>query len=76
MQQQERDEAQTKVRQENAARCAAYATDLEKLTSSETVNGHRQYYYVEEGDGKSVTSERQREIVQEIKDRMSALNCT
>lgn len=76
MQQQERVEAQAKVRQENAARCAAYATDLEKLTSSEIVNGHRQYYYVEEEDGKSVTSERQREIVQEIKNRMSALNCT
>ena len=75
MQQQERDEAQAKVRQENAAICAAYATDLEKLTSSETVNGRRQSYYVEEKDGKSVSSERQHEIVQEIKEKMAALSC-
>ena len=75
MQQQERDEAQAKVRQGNAAHCAAYATDLKKLTSTEMVNGRPQYYYVEEEDGKSVTSARQREIVQEIKDKMAALGC-
>ena len=75
MQQQERDEAQAKVREENTARCTAYATDLTKLSSSKIVNGRRLSYYVEEEDGKSVTSERQREIVQEIKDRMAELGC-
>jgi hypothetical protein len=75
MQQQERDEAQAKVHEENAARCTAYATDLEKLSSSKIVNGRRLTYYVEEEGGKSVTSERQREIVQEVKDKMAALGC-
>jgi hypothetical protein len=75
MQQQERNEAQAKVRQENADHCTAYANDLKKLSSSKLVNGRRRYYYVEEEDGKSVSSERQREIVQEIKNKMTALGC-
>ena len=76
LQQQERNEAQVKVRQENAAHCTAYANDLKKLSSTKIVNGRRLSYYVEEEDGKSVTSERQREIVREIKDKMTVLSCT
>ena len=75
MQQQEREKVQAEVRQENTALCSAYAADLTKLNSSEVVNGRRQYYYLAGEEGKSVTSERQREIVLELKDKMAAMGC-
>jgi type IV secretory pathway VirB10-like protein len=74
-QQQVEAETDSKRDQEKAARCAAYEADLKRLTTVETVNGIPTFYYVTGEDGKSVSSDRQREIVEELKTKMTAAGC-
>ena len=50
-----------------AERCEKLAADIEKLTTSEMVDNVRTYYYVTDEDGKSVSSDRQREIIEELR---------
>lgn len=61
--------------EEKAALCADYKEDISKLTTMETVNGVRTYYYLKDEDGKSMTSQRQREMVKELKAKYAALGC-
>jgi len=74
-QQQKRDEERTKLRREKVERCTAYESDIKKLTGRELVNGRSRGYYVKTEDGKSVTSKRQAEIVEELRAEMVAMGC-
>ena len=74
-QQQKRDEERGKLQQERAERCAAYESDIKKLTSREIVNGRSRGYYVKTEDGKSVSSKRQAEIVEELRVEMAEMGC-
>jgi len=74
-QEEERLEAQAKSREEKAALCAAYQEDISRLSTMEMVNGRRQMYYLEE-DGESVSAERQREIVTELRADSAAAGCS
>ena len=64
-----------RAREEKAEICAALAKDIRKLTSMELVDGVRTYYYLKDEDGKSVTSGRQREIVEELRQKYAAAGC-
>ena len=61
--------------EEKAAVCAAYQERITKLTTMETGDGVLTYYYLKDEDGKSLTSQRQREIVEELKAEYAALRC-
>ena len=72
--QEAQEEADAKRRKEKAALCAHYAEGIEELTRVEIKNGVRTVYYAEE-DGKPVSSDRQREIIDELKQRMAEAGC-
>ena len=65
------DEAAAERSKEKAARCAAYAAEIKRLTTVEVKGRTRTFYYAKE-DGKPVSSERQREIIAELKAKMAA----
>ncbi len=67
--------AQDKHKEEKAALCAAYEEDINKLTSMDVTGRVRAYYYLKGEDGKSVSSERQKEIVEELKRKYVAAGC-
>jgi len=67
--------AQDQSRKEKAERCAALAENIRRLTSMDSVDGVRTYYYVGDENGKSVTSQRQREIVEELRQQYAAADC-
>ena len=54
--------------------CAAYKDEIKRLTTIDTSGPIPTYTYIEE-DGKSVSSQRQREIVAELKADMAAAGC-
>ena len=68
------DEEAAERRKEKAVRCAAYAEEIKRLTTVEVKGRTRSFYYMEE-DGKSVSSTRQREIIEELKAKMAAEGC-
>ncbi len=68
------DEEEAERRKQKAARCAAYAEDIERLTTVEVKGRTRTFYYAKE-DGKSVSSTRQREIIAELKAKMANEGC-
>ena len=68
------EEAEAKRRKEKEALCAAYAKDSEGLTSIKIENGIRVFGYLEE-DGKPVSSDRQREIIEELKTKSAEAGC-
>ena len=75
-QQAEQDEALEESRQQKTELCAAYKKDLESLTSIKVVNGRRELTYIEDENGKSISADKQREIVEVLKRRMAEEGCT
>ncbi|MAT91635.1 MAG: DUF4124 domain-containing protein [Halioglobus sp.] len=70
-----RDEAQAQRRQQEAQACERLRREVAELSGmSYDANGRPFYYYVTE-DGKSVSSERQREMVAERRAQMQRLGC-
>lgn len=69
------EKAREERREEKIARCESYQEDIAKLSSMGVVDGVRTLYYVKDEDGNSITSERQREIVEELKAKMAAEGC-
>jgi len=67
--------AEDEARDKQAELCELLAEDIRKLTSMDVVDGVRTYYYVKDEDGKSVTSDRQREIVAELRQEYDAAGC-
>jgi hypothetical protein len=55
--------------------CAALEEDIRKFGPMQLVNGTRTYYYLKGKDGKSVSSKRQKEIVEELRQEYSAAGC-
>lgn len=70
-----REEENSKRREEKAERCAFYEDRIKRLTTVEMVNGRRQIYYATTEDGKSVSSEQQREIVEDLRKEKAAAGC-
>jgi len=71
-----RQQAAAQAKAEKAELCDKLAENIRKLTSMETVDGRRAYYYVGDEDGKSVTSEQQREIVEELRQQYAEADCS
>jgi len=67
--------AEKQARAEKADLCANLAENIKKLSSTETVDGVRTRYYIGDENGKSVTSERQREIVEELRQKYAEAGC-
>jgi hypothetical protein len=55
--------------------CAALEEDIRKFGSMKLINGTRTYYYLKGKDGKSVSSKRQKEIIEELRQEYSAAGC-
>lgn len=70
-----REEEAASRRQEKEELCAALREDVEKLSRMEPDGKVRTYYYLTDEDGKSVTADRQREIIEELKTAMEAEGC-
>jgi len=73
--QQAQEKASAQRLAEQAKRCAGYADAIEKLDTVEVKNGVRYFTYLKDQDGKSVSSERQRQIVDDLKVKMRAAGC-
>lgn len=69
--------AEEKVEREHRKKelCAAYAKDIQRLSTQDTTGSVPTYYYATDEDGKPVSSARQREIVEELKAASAAAGC-
>jgi hypothetical protein len=68
--------AQRERSERNAALCAQYDESIDELETVEVKDGIRHLVYVEAEDGQSVSSERQREIIAELKAKRAQAGCT
>jgi hypothetical protein len=74
---QKADEAEQRERSERkAALCAKYDESIDELETVEVKDGIRHLVYVEGEDGQSVSSERQKEIIAELKAKRAQAGCT
>lgn len=74
---QKADEAEQRERSERkAALCAKYDEAIDELETVEVKDGIRHLVYVEGEDGQSVSSERQKEIIAELKAKRAQAGCT
>lgn len=55
--------------------CTALAEDIRKFGSMQLINGTPTYHYLKGEDGKSLSSRRQAEIVEELREKYSATGC-
>ena len=62
-------------REEKAEFCAALETDIRKFGSMQMISGVPTYHYLKGEDGKSISSNRQKEIVEELKREYVAAGC-
>jgi hypothetical protein len=74
-QQEAKREADEKRRQEKIALCAAYEEDIRRFSTMQVINGVRTIHYLADEDGRSLSSKRQQEIVEELKTKMAAAGC-
>jgi hypothetical protein len=70
-----RKQEKDKRKEQKAALCAAYKQDIAKLTTIEMVNGRPTSFHLEDENGESVSSQRQLEIVEELKKEYAAAGC-
>jgi Domain of unknown function (DUF4124) len=68
-------EAQLERDERKAALCTAYQEKIDELEIVEVKDGVRTVVYVEGEDGQSVSSDRQREIIAELKAEKAAAGC-
>lgn len=80
MRRREESQAQNKAevsrREEKIALCERYENAIKNLSTVVAKNGVRTQVYLEGEDGKSLSSERQRETVEELKAEMADAGCT
>jgi Domain of unknown function (DUF4124) len=74
--QQARDEAEAKQREEKKLLCENYEDAIRELSTVQEKNGVPTWVYLQDEDGKSVSSQRQLEIIEEIKTKSTAAGCT
>jgi hypothetical protein len=74
-QEEARKQAAATRREEQAKLCASYANAVKELSTVEIKNGVRHLVYVKGEDGKPVSSERQREIIEILKAKMADAGC-
>ena len=67
--------AKEEQRREKAQLCAAYAQDIKALSTSKMVNGRLTGYYLTGEDGKSISAEEQRGIVEKLRKESAAAGC-
>jgi hypothetical protein len=72
---QAQDEAEVRRRTEKEALCARYEEAIKKLSTVVVKNGGRTRVYLEGEDGKSISSERQRKTIEELKAEMADAGC-
>lgn len=70
-----RDKAAAERKESKARNCAAYKESLAALTTTQVGPGGQPIYYYVKENGKSVTSQRQREIIEELKAKMAREGC-
>jgi hypothetical protein len=70
------EDAEDQRRKKKAELCATYEEGIKELSTMEVKNGVRTMVYLKGEDGKPVSSERQREIVEELKAKMADAGCT
>jgi hypothetical protein len=68
-------ERQAARQEAKAERCSYLLETLTKLDTVEMENGVRVITYLEDEDGKSVSSDRQREFIRELRTEIAALGC-
>ena len=73
---QAQEEDQLKRREKQADLCASYEKGIKELSTVEVKSGVRTLVYLEGENGKPVSSERQREIIEELKAKMADAGCT
>jgi hypothetical protein len=71
----ERQALEESRQKQKADLCAAYEKDLEELTTAKLDNGVLKIVYITDESGKSVSSERQREIIEQLKKNMKNAGC-
>ena len=69
------DEQDEERRQKKEELCNLYQEKITELSTSKRVNGILTNYYLKGEDGKSISSERQREIVEEMREKMASEGC-
>ncbi len=74
--QQAQEEAEVKKTEAQAALCAKYEEAVEKLSAMVIENDVRTITYIKGEDGKPVSAERQREMVEELKAKMADAGCS
>ena len=67
--------AELERNERKAALCTSYQEKIDELETVEVKDGVRTLVYVEGEDGQSVSSERQREIIGELKAKKAAAGC-
>jgi Domain of unknown function (DUF4124) len=76
----EQEEAHEKAmatrREEHAKLCASYADAIKELSTVEVKNGVRSLVYIKDEEGKPVSSERQRQIIEELKVKKAEAGCS
>jgi hypothetical protein len=72
---QAREAEEKKRREQKAAFCDALGKEIAKFSQMHMVGGVRTYYYLKDEEGKSVTSEQQREYVAGLKKEYADAGC-
>jgi len=79
LRQQEEQEALAKAQkersEEKSKRCGALQERIETLSTVEVKDGRRTFHYATDKDGNAVSSDRQKEIVEELKAKLAAEGC-
>ena len=73
--QQEQDETQAQRDREKAVLCNDYTEAIDELETVEVKDGVRHLVYATDEDGNPVSSDRQREIIAELKEKRAKAGC-
>jgi len=74
--QQAREETDAKQREEKRVLCAKYEETIRELSTVQDKNGVPVLVYLKDEDGKSVSAQRQLEIIEELKAKSKDAGCT
>jgi biopolymer transport protein ExbB/TolQ len=70
------EEAQAKEREEKEALCTKYEETIGRLSTVQKGDGIPYFVYLKDEEGKSVSAQRQREIIEELKTKRKDAGCT
>lgn len=70
------EESRARQREDKSEICARYEAAIRDLSTVQDKNGVPTWFYLKDEEGKSVSSQRQAEIVEEMKAKSAAAGCT